>query len=935
MKKYILLLFLFQTMGFVIFAQSKLPQATYEQQSFILKVHPQYAAFCSEDAINIPGIQERLALLDVESLRKIYPHHHSPKEKYNKWGFELVDLSTIYCVNYLRNIPIEIALAYFNAIDEVEYAEYIYIEELFYVPNDPLTASQYHLNNIKAYDAWDIWQGDTAIVVGIVDTGSDLDHPDLEDALAYNYADPLDGIDNDNDGYIDNYYGWDLGEGNNNPQVNAHVHGSHVAGISSAVGDNTVGIIGSGFKCRYLPIKIDNVAGSLVYGYEGIVYAADHGCSVINCSWGSTNSYSRYGEDIVNYATHNRNALVVAACGNSNNEYIYYPASYQYVLSVAATNSNDEKWTETTNGSTYNYKVDISAPGQNIFSTINGGAYVISSGTSMASPMVAGAAALLMSYYANQNWHAWQFAERLKATADGIDTIPFNIPFAAKMGSGRLNMYRALTDSLTPGIKTLALRYTDKDDDIFERGDSLFISADFINYLDTTQDLDIIISTNSPYVELNDTVFNAGVISAMQTMNNDSSPFSLKILQDMPYSYDLVFTLAYVDSSQNYYKEEFFRKSLNVDYLNIDTNNINATISSKSLIGYNDLPLASQGNGLIFNDYYPMLYYGGFIIGNAAASVSDNLYGMLGNFESDFYSLENIKKLDNPSKGDQMYAGVFCDSANIVSPLFVNVSQLIYAWDDTERENYIISEYRIRNDGSNDLNNIYAGLYMDWDIINSAMNIAKTVSSHRLGYVCFNNLQYYGAVQLLNDTVFNHYAIDNDGTNASISINDGFSGFDKFICLSSQRNEAGVQQGGNDVSQLLSSGPYTIAAGDSITLAFAIHTALNYTDLIASAEVAYNTYHGIQNIAKRKFTDYKLYPNAAKDVVFVESASFSSYNSLPFSIYDMKGQLVLQNQQRVEANKLRIPLNSLKNGIYLLKMEWEEININHKIIVIN
>src|ERR1700741_2763296 len=152
-----------------------------------------------------------------------------------------------------------------------------YVPRPLYTPNDPdATTKQYYLAQIKAYQAWSVTKGDTNIVVGITDTGFDLDHPDMLNAIKYNYMDPVNGIDDDGDGYIDNYTGFDLADNDNNPTVNTNVpngaqpyHGAAVSGIAAARADNSIGVAGIGFNCLYLPIKIaEQGTGDLIAAYE-------------------------------------------------------------------------------------------------------------------------------------------------------------------------------------------------------------------------------------------------------------------------------------------------------------------------------------------------------------------------------------------------------------------------------------------------------------------------------------------------------------------------------------------------------------------------------------------------------------------------------------------------------------------------------------------
>jgi serine protease len=256
------------------------------------------------------------------------------------------DLNKFFRIKYRGNIdPSELAA---EVIAEnknlLEWAEPEYVYEALFIPNDPVVGSQYHIGRINCYQAWDITQGDTTVSVGIVDSGSDLDHPDLAANIKYNYADPVNGIDDDANGYVDDFKGWDFYYFDNDPNIlGGSDHGSHVSGCASQVTNNGVHGAGSGFKTKlritkHAPDVPDN---SIYNSNDGIVYQYQNGAKVINCSFGSP-TFSSATQNIINNAW-NAGVVVCGSAGNEGQNIPRYPGSYDNVVSVAASNSGDLK----------------------------------------------------------------------------------------------------------------------------------------------------------------------------------------------------------------------------------------------------------------------------------------------------------------------------------------------------------------------------------------------------------------------------------------------------------------------------------------------------------------------------------------------------------------------------------------------------------------
>ena len=349
----------------------------------------------------------------------------------------------------------------------VEYAEPNYIFQICVVPNDPYYYEQWGLMKIAAAGGWDAKIGDPGVVIAVVDTGVDYTHPDLASNIWTNTGEiPGNGIDDDGNGYVDDVHGWDFvsvppewvaagedpGPEDNDPSDFVG-HGTHVSGIAAGRSNNAIGCAGTSWDCKIMPVRA-GYAASDGYGYleyydagRAIIYAADNGADVINMSWGGLED-SSYIADCIAHAS-NEGCVLVASAGNVTSDYArqpFYPAAYPGVVAVGSTDEDDMlsiwSWDVFSNFGDF---VDVCAPGTYILSTLPGGNYGYYSGTSMASPFVAGLAALIKSKF--PQFTKDQIIERIKSTADDIYPVNSSI-FQGMLGTGRINVHRALGDLL-------------------------------------------------------------------------------------------------------------------------------------------------------------------------------------------------------------------------------------------------------------------------------------------------------------------------------------------------------------------------------------------------------------------------------------------------------------------------------------------------------
>jgi PKD repeat protein len=319
----------------------------------------------------------------------------------------------------------------------VEYAEKVPLDRMFLTPNDPSYSSQWGLTNINAPTAWNYFSTGSNVVVAIVDDAIERTHADLSPNLWINPGEIAgNNIDDDNNGYIDDINGYDVGSNDNNPNPpnSSFDHGTHVAGIVSARSNNGVGVASIGFSCKLMCVKSTTTVGQVTNGYDGIIYAAVSGADIINMSWGGPSS-STTGQNIVNYAI-GEGCILIAAAGNDNVDTQFYPAAYNNVVSVAATTSTNTK----ASFSNYGTWIDVSAPGNNIYSTTVGNTYGNKSGTSMASPMVAGLAGLMKSL--NPTMPNADLINCLLSTAVNINAQ--NPSYIGQLGSGRIDAAAAM-----------------------------------------------------------------------------------------------------------------------------------------------------------------------------------------------------------------------------------------------------------------------------------------------------------------------------------------------------------------------------------------------------------------------------------------------------------------------------------------------------------
>jgi serine protease len=908
---------------------SKLQADEYMPNTLIFNVLPQYRNLCSEEYISLPALNDYFTMIGAVNLKKKFPLHKAPTEKYNKYGAPMIDLSLIYEVHYTSAMELEMAIGKMFKLGFFQYVEPHFIPKAEFVPNDPNATSgqAYHLYKIVAAGSgttgWDISTGNASTVVAICDTGTELTHSDLTNMIAYNTADPINGTDDDNDGYIDNYRGWDVGMNDNDPTWQANAHGVHVSGCASAQVNNSTLVAGSGYNCKFLPVKISDASGALNASYDGITYAADHGCRIINCSWGGSGGGS-FGQQVIDYATNNQDALVVAAAGNNALDEAFYPAAYDKVLSVCATDNADARAGFTN----YNYTVDVAAPGNNIRATWTGNSQTLNSGTSMASPVCAGVCAIVASYFPTYN--ALQVGERVKRTTDNIYSISPNnsVIYTDRLGTGRINLYKALTDANSPSVIYENIAYTDNNDLTFVANDTVRISGNFKNYLAATTNLGATLSVVSggTYVTLLDATTTPGAIATLASINNNGDPFQVKILPSAPVNQQIVFKLTMTDGP--YTANQYFSIIVNVDYINITINDVWTTITSKGLIGYNG---AAQVQGLGFNYLQAgsLMYESSFMVGKSATAVSDMTRGNPSQ-DNDFSSTYTVREVTQNTVSDFDLDGKFSDAVS-PAPLPVSVHHKAFAWSTAPHRKYVIVQYTISNTSASSLSSVYAGIFSDWDIdaATYGMNKADFDAANKMGYVWYTGSggKYCGIKLLTNTAPVVHYAIDNiSGGNGGINIFDGYATNEKYTSLSTNRAQAGGTGSGFDVCDVVSSGPFTIGAGDSVKVAFALIAGDDLADLQASAVDAQTMYDNLP-LNSIENTDVnasmlQLFPNPSYGQTEIRY-TIPATSKVQLTMLDATGRLVrsiAEGEKQPGEYTERIDVSDLPEGMYFLQL---------------
>ena len=411
-----------------------------------------------------------------------------------------IDLGAWYKIRFHGKADVGDVVRAYKAIPGVIDAQPIGVHQLYAAPNDPYYPDQWHLDQALSHHidmerAWDMESGNPDIIVAIMDSGVRYFHKDLGGSNG-SYANPTDvagnmwingsekngtpGVDDDGNGFVDDWIGWDFVDGvlaspsgedgdtpDNDPR-DFNGHGTHCAGIVAALNNNGYGLSSvsggwgngafqtSGNGVKIMPLRVgwnqyvflqgDMGYVSMDFAAQAFYYAADNGAKIVSCSWGSSDTGGL--ADAIDYFLAS-GGLIFKAAGNADDEATDYMTARNDIIAVAATDSNDIK----ADFSSYGDWVDISAPGEAIYSLYHDydnpeNDYIASlSGTSMSTPLAAGVAALIWSKW--PEWTGPQVKERLLATADNIDDLSGNASYQGKLGTGRVNAYKAVSDNTT------------------------------------------------------------------------------------------------------------------------------------------------------------------------------------------------------------------------------------------------------------------------------------------------------------------------------------------------------------------------------------------------------------------------------------------------------------------------------------------------------
>lgn len=580
-----------------------------------------------------------------------------------------------------------------------------------FTPNDKSVAAQKMLKQIKAYEAWFIEKGNPNVVIGISDEGLNQLHPDLAPNLYLNTKDPINGKDDDGDGYIDNYNGYNFNPANANDwsnTVNNDSHGTEVGGIAGAAFNNGLGIAGVGGNCKIFPFKVAPKNSTVITnGYESIIAAANMGfIKVLNCSWAniSNPNFSPIRQNAVNYAV----AKDVAIIGVSGNQELSsgpakyrssMPGFYFGVLGVGEVDAEDF----ITDNSGLGEACKIMAPGYGNYTTSGNGYTEVSFGTSYAAPVVAGAMGLVRSKYPSLK--ALQVINFLRQCTDDISSANGN---EGNKMPGRINLLKAVTlDPMSiPGFALLEQKKTELNSSTekksFNVGDVFNLNLKLKNYLgnaaalvfnvslvypNNNQDISLLkASFDFNDVKSNDEI-NLPVEIKLNNINTNKMLLRIDILGDNNYK-DVLFV-------------DFYAFPEVITYQN---DAIQFSVGLRGTFGYNSSKYARQGVGFNLLGYGDALYNGGLLM------IADSTYILSAN---DGFGLDGSDFVYGPNTFRRNTKYIEYDG-NLSNAWKVLITKRIVL--PTGNENYTKLIIRAESTTQQVIKNLIIGYKLDWDI---------------------------------------------------------------------------------------------------------------------------------------------------------------------------------------------------------------------------